>query len=129
MRLPLLVGLQQRFGAPIQFLSEEVSKGVAESKAIQEYIERRAYMVCVLELDKDLLQNTEKVNIILKIERTCKCLDIQRHFNYEKALSYLLCVACRASFGGEELINVPEQASTSEENSDFPGSPILLEVA
>lgn len=111
MQLPLVIGIQQRTGGTIEFIAQEKSRLVAEGRAELEYIERRAHMACVLEIDKYMVKNTEKVSEIFKIERLCDCSTIQRQFNYIKGTSYLMCSKCLLNFGQEELINEQEQIS------------------
>ena len=108
-QLPLLVGLQQRHDSTINFFAQEKSKIVAESLAILEYMEKRAYMCCVIEVDQFLLSNTEKITEVFKITRNCKCIDIQRYWNFEKTASYLACTNCGIRYSKEEPVNEQEQ--------------------
>ena len=116
MTLPLVVGIQQKFGDNIVFIFEEKSRIVAEGKAEFEYIERRAYMVCVIEIDRHLVVNTEKVTEIFKITRTCKCIKIQRLFNYPRGTSAWKCVDCGIQYGKEEAINELETPRTESDD-------------
>lgn len=119
MQLPLVVGIQQRFGDNIEFLSEEKSRLVAEGKAEWEYIERQAYMAVVIEIDKNLVVNTEKVTEVFKITRTCKCLRQQRIFNYKLGTSRLVCEDCKIRFGKEETINEPVQDTRTTQDDEI----------
>ena len=109
MSLPLIVGVQQRHDSGVEWIAQDSARAVAEGRALLEYIERQAFMVLVIEIDKHTIFSTEKVVEVFKIERNCKCLHIQRFFNYPKGTSFLRCIACSLQFGVEQAINQEEQ--------------------
>lgn len=118
MSLPLLVGIQQFHNSNLEFIAQDKSRAIAEGRALMEYIERQAYMVVVVEIDQFTIFNDEKVVEVFKITRTCKCITIQRFFNYQKATSFWKCTDCGIQYGKEEPINADTRAEQDAQMAD-----------
>lgn len=104
-----IVVVKQFHNSNIEHISTESSRTIAENKALLVYTERSAYMAAAIELLPHELTPESRMNIIFKIERNCKCTNIQRKFNFKAGSSIALCVDCALPFGTSKAINEPEE--------------------
>lgn|SRR3990167_1575616 len=112
----IIVVVKQFYNSNIEYLSQEKLRCVAENKALLAYTERSAYMAAAIELNPQELFEKQRMSIIFKIERICKCSIIQRVFNYTgdkyrerwSGSSTAKCSSCGLPFGHSSLVNEQE---------------------
>ena len=102
--------MKRKHDSNIEFLGQEKGRTVAESRALLEYEEHSAQMVAVLEVNPQELFNDEKMVVVFKVERYCKCYNIQRVFKYQEGASIAKCVVCGLSFSQTKVINEEQTA-------------------
>ena len=101
-----LVALQQFDKDKVQFLSKEHSQSMAESKAEVAYIEKQANMVMVIECDPYARIKEDRLEVVFKLERTCKHpTGLQHTFDYARGTSVLCCELCQLKYGSAQVIN------------------------
>ena len=104
----IMIVLKQYHNSKVECLGHESSKSMAENKALLAYTERSAYMAAAIEINPQELFPYQRMNVIFKIERTCKCTNIQRVFNYAGGSSLAKCSRCELPFGQSALVNEQE---------------------
>ncbi len=109
MSLPLIIAIKQWHDSDMEFVSQETSKNMAESKAEMLYIEMLLHSVEVFEIDKQAIFKEDKVVSIFLIKRTCIHPHLQRQFLYERSSSNVICDECHLKFRKEVFINKDEQ--------------------
>lgn len=105
MTCDLTVVMKRKYSSNIEIVSQEHSIAVAENKALLAYTDNSAYMVAVIEINPQEIFAKERMNVIFKIERVCKCFNIQRVFNHAFSSSLAKCAVCGLPFGQSILIN------------------------
>ena len=113
--LPIVIAIQQFYNSDLEFIAQEHTRGCAENRVEIEYTERGAHMACAIEVNLDELFPEGKYNVIYKIERHCKCTNLQRAFIFKHGTSRLYCPLCNLGFGQEAYINEPPPQEEEKE--------------